>query len=55
MKMLNSGTTTLDRILCMGITSKGREVLGYQKGSLGTKTIVQKNARLKSAESKGNV
>ena len=55
MKMLNSRTITLDHILCMGTTSKGWEVLGYQKGSSGTKTIVQKNARLKSAESKGNV
>ena len=42
MRMMNSGTTSLDRILCMGTTSKARESINYQEGSLDSKTAVQK-------------
>ena len=42
MRMMNTGTTSMDHILYMGTTSKTREGIGYQKGPLETNPIVQK-------------
>ena len=43
-KMLNSGTTSLDHFLCMETTSKAYEGLGYKKGSSRTKSVVRMDA-----------
>ena len=40
--MMNSGTTSLDHILCMRTTSKAREGIGYQRGSLDSKLVAQR-------------
>ena len=32
-RMMNSGTASLDHILCMGTTSKTRDDIGYKRGS----------------------
>ena len=53
--MLNSGTMSLDHVLCLGRTSKGREGLGYKKGSSGTTAGVQTNAQAKLSGSKNVV
>ena len=50
-RMMNSGTMSLDHIICMGTTSKAREDIGYQKGSSDSKSAVQKkNSCLKSTK-----
>ena len=50
-RMVNSRTTSLDHILCMGTPFKAREDIGYQKGSSDSKpTIQKKNFRLKSTK-----
>ena len=41
-RMMNSRTTSLDHILCMKTTSKAREGLSSQRGSLGSKPATQK-------------
>ena len=50
-RMMNSRTTSMDHILCMGTTSKARESVGYQKRSSNSKSVVQKkNSLLKSSK-----
>ena len=41
-RMMNSGTSSLDHILCIRTTSKAQEGIGYQRGSSGSKPTAQK-------------
>ena len=48
-RMMNSGTLSLDHILCMVTTSKARKGIGYQKGYSDSKSTTQKEiSRLKT-------
>ena len=50
LRMMNEGTTSLDHILYVGTTSKGREGIVYLKKSSRTEPVVHKNASLKTSE-----
>ena len=43
MRMMNSGTMSLDHILYMGITSKTQKGIGYQKGLLETTLVADES------------
>ena len=55
-RMMNSKTTSMDHILCMGIASKAWKSKGYQKGSSFSKLAVKKkNPCLKTVKTEGQV